>query len=330
MVKTKLILYFAFLTTALACPSSGTGLIWGNQVTAVDDPASGLGGNFSDITYDPAGILWGVKNAPSIIYKLGVQPNGKWKTIQSWPLTYPLSTDSPDSEGITKGEWSDPALYIAVERSNNNAGVQCDSIIRFDTGTGQSTHNWNITHNAANPETLDIDVDSNLGLEGITWIPDTFLVAKGFRDERLNKNYAPGDYPLHGSGLFAVALEQNGKIYLYALQNDLGFKRISTIVSGLPQLMGLEFDRETGYLWAKCDNSCANKHSVLKLEGGKFVSKLILDPPPTLPNSNIEDIALFPESACVNGKKPVLWADDSGANGTSIYQDTVQCGQFIP
>ena len=50
-------------------------------------------------------------------------------------------------------------------------------------------------------------MDKNLGLEGITFISDAFLLSKKFVDEVHGKVYDPNDYPDHGSGLFFVGLE---------------------------------------------------------------------------------------------------------------------------
>ena len=60
---------------------------------------------------------------------------------------------------------------------------------------------------------------ANLGLEAITWVPDTYLVASGFIDESTGAAYDPSRYPGHGTGLFFVGVEANGIIYAYALDH---------------------------------------------------------------------------------------------------------------
>ena len=50
-------------------------------------------------------------------------------------------------------------------------------------------------------------MDANLGLEGIVFIPDTFLLSKRFYDDSRGKLYDPNDYPDHGNGLFFLGLE---------------------------------------------------------------------------------------------------------------------------
>jgi hypothetical protein len=36
-----------------------------------------------------------------------------------------------------------------------------------------------------------------------------------------------------------------------------GFQRIATTASGNPAVMDLSLDREVGYLWAQCDDTCS-------------------------------------------------------------------------
>ena len=85
------------------------------------------------------------------------------------------------------------------------------------------------------------------------------LVANGFFDESKGRTYAPADYASHGSGLFFVGVEANGIIYAYALNHATNSAtRVATIVTGFPGVMGLEYDRDTGNLWATCDDGCGN------------------------------------------------------------------------
>lgn len=101
-------------------------------------------------------------------------------------------------------------------------------------------------------------VGDNGGFEGITWVPDSFLTAGGFRDDHTKAPYDPAAYAGHGTGLYFVGLEDTGKIYAYALdQAGGGFTRVATIASGFPKVMELEFDPETGSLWSVCDDTCA-------------------------------------------------------------------------
>jgi hypothetical protein len=96
----------------------------------------------------------------------------------------------------------------------------------------------------------------------------------------------------------------------------------------------MHFDRETGYLWAYCDNTCGNKAAILEIESaagptkGKFALRRIIDHGSTLPDSNNEGFTIAPESECVSGQKPVYWSDDSNFASHAIRRDTVPCGHF--
>ena len=102
-----------------------------------------------------------------------------------------------------------------------------------------ATNEWNLT--------ADLPVSgANLGLEALTWIPDAFLVSKGFYDESKSKVYNPADYTNHNSGLFFAGLESNGVIYAYALNHtDNTFTRIATIATNFPAgVMAVYYDRD--------------------------------------------------------------------------------------
>jgi hypothetical protein len=248
-------------------------------------------------------------------------------------LQYPGGLGRADSEGVAKAAWDSPAVYVATERNNQASSVSRPSILRFDssaTGTAlAATHEWSLLND------LPV-VGANLGLEAITFVPDALLVARSFFDESRNAAYDPALYPDHAGGLFFVGLEANGQIYAYALNHtDSSFQRIATLASGFPGLMDLEFDRDTGYLWAACDDTCGNQTRVFALPSsssaaahGRFELLHSFDRPASLPNSNNEGIALAPESECVNGQKAFYWSDDNDLEDHSLRAGSVPCGTF--
>ena len=290
--------------------------------------------NLSDLVDEPGTsvgtVLWGIQNNPSILYRLiwnGTTWNGV--TEDNWAsgktIRYPGGTGHPDSEGLTRAEWSSPAIYVSAERDNDNNNVSRMSLLRYDTsvtGTTElvATHEWNLTSEfPVSP--------ANLSLESIAWIPDSFLVANAFYDDSANAAYDPSRYPNHGTGLFLIGLESNGMIYGYALDHVAGtVQRVSTFASGQSLIMSLYFDRDVGNLWVYCDNSCANRAAVLRMAGGRFVVQYLYDHPATLPNSNMEGITVAPESDCAQGKKSFFWADDDDYGGHALYRGTIPCG----
>jgi hypothetical protein len=234
---------------------------------------------------------------------------------------------SPDSEGLTRAELGTPFVYVSAERDNNVSGTSRLSILRYDTsapGTElNATHEWNLTGDLPM-------VGSNLGLEAITWVPDPYLLASGFVDESTSMPYDPTRYPGHGTGIFFVGVEANGNVYGYALDHTTGaFQRVASLSSGQPAVMDLAFDRDVGQLWAWCDNTCANRATLLGIAGGHFQVRRLLDHPATLPNSNNEGITFAPESECVGGRKTFFWADDDDLNGHALRRGTVACGSLF-
>jgi hypothetical protein len=324
--------------TPPAQPWPGTNAV--HTVDAATDP-----GNLSDLFDEPASgtspnVLWAIRNAPSVLYRL-VWNGSIWtpETVNGWDngkvLHYPNGSGSPDAEGVTRAELASPAVYVSTERDNDAGSVSRLSVLRFDTSNPgielTATHEWNLT--------LDLPaVGSNLGLEALTWIPDTFLVARSFFDESAGHLYTPSQYADHGTGLFFVGLEANGMIYAYALDHVTGgFHRIATIGSGSAVIKGLAFDRETGYLWVQCGAACANQSTVLVIDTtaasptlGRFKILRQFSKPTTMDNLQNEGVAMAPESQCAGGFKPFFWTDDGATGGHALRADTIPCGQFIP
>ncbi|MEO5768284.1 MAG: lamin tail domain-containing protein, partial [Polyangia bacterium] len=320
-------------STSFAWPGTGS-------VVTVDE-LNTFGTNLSGLNYQPAAgiapaVLWAIQNGPSKLYRLlwngftwSSDPTDSWNTGKL--LHYPDGLGAPDTEGLSKAEWTDNGIYVSTERDNNNSGVSRLSILRFDTTTTgaelTALNEWNLT--------TDLPVaGANAGLEAITYVPDTALVAGGFFDEAAQALYVPGNYPNHGTGLFFVGLEANGVIYGYALNHLTNtFARVATFGSGQVSIMDLAYDREVGYLWGYCDNTCNNKATVFRLNmnassptAGRFQVSRVFDRPSTLPNSNNEGITFAPESECVAGEKSFFWSDDDQINGHAIRRGTIFCG----
>jgi len=320
------------------CAGDVTFLAWpgGTTVAAVDTVAA-FNGNLSGLVYEGAGngpdVLWGARNGPGTLFRLifnGVNwvpdASNSWGAGKS--LRYPGGTGDTDAEGVTfAGTGSSGGLFVSTERDNTANSISKNSILRFDpAGVGTTltaTHEWNLT--------ADLPVTgANLGMEGITWISDAFLVSKNFFDETKNHTYNPSEYPNHGTGLFFVGLEANGIIYAYALdQAGTVFNRVATIMSGQTGVMDLTFDRDLNDLWAVCDDTCQGRSVVLRIDAtGRFKPARQFDRPTGMPNLNNEGFAIAPATQCVGNVKPVFWSDDSETGGHSIRSGTLTCLAF--
>jgi hypothetical protein len=315
-----------------------------NDVHTVDD-LNVFKGNLSGLVYEdvvpnsPA-VLWGVRNGPSTLYRL-ILSGGIWTPdpdlASTWGagkgLRYANGTGAPDSEGVTYSEnGSSGGIYVSTERDGSSA-ISRLSVLRFDPSqagtTLTATNDWNLT--------TDLPlVGSNLGLEAITYVPDTFLVAQGFFDEAAGHAYNPAEYANHGTGLFFVGLEANGVIYAYVLNHVTnGFTRVATISSGFAAVMDLQFDRELNYLWAICDDGCDGQSATLEVDTtagsptkGRFQITHVFARSASMPNLNNEGFALATQSTCVAGFKPVFWSDDGETGGHSIRQASLPCVRF--
>jgi hypothetical protein len=340
---TKILLGCAFGLLA-AQAMAVTYAAWPTSTTVVTaDPSAYFGGNLSGLFYQPVtgsqpAVLWAVQNSPSKLYNL--QWNGSnyvKNTANSWSagktLRYPNGSGAPDAEGVTMAELSSPALYVSTER--DGSGANRFSVLRYDSSATGSTLNatneWNLTSD------LPVVASTNLGLEAIAWVPDTYLQANGFIDENTGLPYDPANYSAHGTGLFFVGLEANGQIYVYALNHSgSSYVRIASFASQHSAIMDLSFDRDNKILWAYCDNNCSNRSHLFAIDTvlgsptrGKFILRKAYNRPSSMPNYNNEGIALAPEAECVNGLKTFIWADDAEDNQHAIRRGTISCGPLF-
>ncbi len=321
---------------ANACPAY---LPWpGASAVLLADASGTFGENMSGLVYEASdnstpGVLWAVRNNPETLFRLVWDSvNRIWHpdTSNDWSggkqFRYMNGLGRPDAEGVTfAGNGPARGMYVATERDNGISNISRPSILRFDpTATGTeltATMEWNLT--ADLPPLL-----ANFGLEAITWIPDTFLVSRGFFDEAMGHAYNPSEYPGHGAGLFFVGVENNGFVYGYALDHQLGgYTRIATVDSGFPGVMELQFDRELQTLWVTCDNTCEGRTHLFQIQSatGRFVVGQRYERPAGMPNLNNEGLAMASQAECVNNLKPVFWTDDGQTDGHAVRSGTVDC-----
>lgn len=312
----------------------------GSGAVEVVDASGIFNGNMSGLAYEPAGrlpgVLWAARNGPGSVFRL-VWDGSIWTpdVRNQWGkgkvVRYPNGTGEPDAEGLTfVGGGTSVSVYLATERNNDVGNTSRNSILRFDAGAAGSTlvasHEWDLTGDI--PATK-----ANRGLEAIAFIPDTFLVASGFRDESTGAAFNAGRYPGHAGGLFFVGVEATGMIYAYDLDHTSGsFTRIASMASGLERVMGLDFDAEIGQIWAICDDGCDGRGAVLQIDTtagsateGRFVVTALHERPAGMPDVNNEGFALTPLAECVDGTRPVFWSDDAETGGHALRQGKLSC-----
>jgi hypothetical protein len=294
--------------------------------------ANVFGGNLSGLAYQPAAsgspaVLWAVRNGPSTLFRLSWD-GAKWTPDGGRQLVFPDGSGVPDAEGVTL---ADGHVYVSIERNDDgpNSKTSRPGVLRYDVSAPGATltasKEWNLTADLPG-------LGQNAGLEAITWVPDSVLVAKGFFDEAAGARYDPARYADHGTGLFFVGVEQDGRILAYALNHADGtFTRVASIASGFPKLMDLSFDPETSLLWAVCDDSCDGRTATLDVAAsGRFAIKDVFERPAGMPNLNNEGFAIASRDDCVNGLKPVFYADDSNTGGHALRAGAIACTPPAP
>ncbi|WP_437980028.1 lamin tail domain-containing protein [Sorangium sp. So ce117] len=318
---------------AEACPAGSTQLSpWpGKAEVHTLDSEDAFESDLSGLTYEAPGVLWATDNLSARLFRL-LKSGASYApdTSNDWAsgkrLRYPNGRGAPDAEGVTLAATSAAGVYVCAERDTDDPSVSRLSVLRYDVtaagATLTATHEWNLT--ALLPE-----VDANAGLEAVTWAADGLLTAHHFFDESKARAYLPSDYGEHGAGLFLVGVEETGKVYALALNHESGAATVvASISTPLEGVMGLELDRDTGSLWAHCDDTCDNQSAVFGIDDalGRFVLERRFRPPSGLPDSNNEGIALAPDAECSGGVKPFFWTDDADDDGFSLREGSLACG----
>lgn len=319
---------FGVASAAVAAP-------WpGSPTVATADVANELGGDVSGLYYESSGstrpgVLWAVDNGSVLMLRL-VWNGAAWvrDATNGWSagkaLSFPGGAGRPDAEGITMTD-AGPAggVFVSSERDLSNPASRI-SILRYDVSgaaaTLSATREWNLT--AALPA-----VGPNAGAESVEWIPDAYLVGARFVDQTTGQRYAPANYPGHGTGLFFIGLEGNGSVYAFALDQTSGsFTLVATFASGFSTFGALHWDVNEQKLWVVCDNNCEGRARVFRVNWlGAFVLVAEYDRPTGLGNLNNEGFAFPADNECVNGRKPVFWADDGNAGGHVLRVGAIDC-----
>jgi hypothetical protein len=286
------------------------------------------GGNQSQ-----AGRLWVVQNGDGELYRLNTVDAGKsWSKDSTWTLHYPDGTGTVDAEGVTVTTSAATGVYVSSERDNDKEDVSRPAVLRYSVPEAaaagdelSATQEWNLASDFPG-------LGANSGLEGITWIPDNWLTRHEFVDEAKKGPYDPASYPGHGDGLFAVAVEGTGDVYLYALQSNGAFHRVATLDPGFDSIADVQFDADRNRLWAVCDDACDGQIATFSLKDGAFSKTAVYDRPADTDNYGNEGFAIAPVASCRNGVVNTYYVDDNNTDGHSLRQGTLstQCPAGTP
>ncbi|MGW8481820.1 lamin tail domain-containing protein [Microbacterium sp. NPDC055903] len=262
-------------------------------------------------------FLWAVDNGEGRIWKLEAHADGSFATIDGWEdgkrVRFQKDADAPsaagpDTEGITVD--SEGFVYVASERDNSAKGVNQNVVLKVDpdaaAGDLVAEQEWDLT--ALLPQ-----VGANLGMEAVQWVSDDVLAGELF-DDTTGAAYDPADYAGHGDGLFFVAVEDNGHVYAFALNEDGSADLVSEIAPGLAGVMALDYDSVLGVLWAVCDDGCQGRSAQITLNGTDDPGIAHFARPAGMPDINNEGFATAPASLSVDGERPVWWFADGFAS----------------
>jgi hypothetical protein len=253
-----------------------------------------------------------------------------WSTGKT--LTFANGEGDPDSEDLTFDD--DGLLYTCTERDNDDSEVNKLAVLTYTLTEGDgltqlvADSEWDFTDDFAGTE-------NNYAFEGISWIPDDYLVAQGFIDEFTGMPYTPSTYSdkVGGNGVIFVSHEGFGMVYAYALLAEGNYQLLASFASGQGSVQSMFFDKDTGYLWTGCDNTENGVLDVHQINSntGKFEIIATYNRPSTMPNYNNEGFVISPNSECdaATEQRYVYWSDDECDSGHAIWRDSIPCGQFL-
>ncbi|RKE17139.1 lamin tail domain-containing protein [Streptomyces sp. TLI_171] len=321
------------LGSANTCSGGGTGsttpVAWpGSSTVTTADAANVFGSDLSGLQQE-GGVMWGVQNSGKL-WRLVPNGSGGWKpdTANGWTsgkaLRFTGGTGTPDDEGVTlTSAGSAGGVYVSSERNADSSSTSRLSVLRYDvSGTGATltaTREWNLT--ADLPST-----GSNAGLEGVTWVPDSYLTGAGFKDSATGAAYDPAHYAAHTGGVFFVGVEGTGTLYGYVLLEAGGFTKVATVSSGMAGVMELSWEPQANRMWVVCDDTCSGQARTFKVNSaGAFAVTAVHNRPTGMSNINNEGFTTAGADECVSGSKPVYWSDDSNTGGHALRKGTITC-----
>ena len=289
--------------------ASNDGIAWpGSTETSFYDKSAMFTAEASGIDFYN-GRICVVENGKGIVWILNVAKNGNLTFANGYEDGKEIkfksnsgSSKGVDAEGITfDGEGN---IYVSTERDLANKSQSSNSIIKLNPNSSSDVlvgvEEWNLT------SSMPKSSDSNLGLEAVEWVANSELEGKLY-DKNKKGLFSSANYPKQtANGVFFVALESNGHVYGYVLNNDGTFVQIADIDAGLGCAMALDYDVSQNVLWIATDNHANNMSAQVVFNGGSSPSITKVKPISTLDDGdNYEGFAIASDEYAVNGERPV-------------------------
>ncbi|MDD3362751.1 MAG: lamin tail domain-containing protein [Hespellia sp.] len=222
-----------------------------------------------------------------------------------------LKAAGPDTEGICVDGAG--MVYAASERDNSAKGVNFNEILMVDPSAAGpdlvALNEWNLTDSLP-------AVAANMGIEAVEWVSNSEITGK-IMDKNTNAAFDMANYPnAVSNGVFFVALEDNGHVYAYVLNNDETCVQIADIDGKLGGAMGLDYDTYEHVLWIASDNGYGNRSAVVTFNGTNDPAIKHVNPPSGMDvTANNEGFAIADAEYTVNGLRPVYHFNDGVATG---------------
>lgn len=267
------------------------------------------------------GQLYAVDNGTGTFWILDVAQDGTLRFAEGFEngkrvrfkkdANNPIAA-GPDAEGITVDK--DGFVYIASERDNSAKGVNFNMILKVDPNDVAedlvALQQWDLT--ASLPQ-----VTANMGIEAVEWVSNEDVEGKLY-DENTKGAFDASHYPnAISNGVFFVALEDNGHVYAYVLNEDESFVQIADIDGKLGGAMALDYDTYEKVLWVVADNGYKNLSAKITLTGEKHPNIVHVKPASDVDiNANNEGFAIAAKEYTNDGQRPVYRFKDGDKMGS--------------
>jgi hypothetical protein len=246
--------------------------------------------------------LWVCTNGPGRFWAL--VPDGHGSFMVQTAAGRRGEFDAPgDDEDLTQADLDDHTVYVLVEGT--------DHIRRYDVSTLGAPRLVNeFDFHAYVPAYAN-----SLGSEGITFVPDAALSARGFVDangQPYTSHYGMG-------GLMFVAHQNGGGVYVFDLNPaNNGVKFVGRYLTSRGESSALGFDRSTNhlYIWHNTGSNyleVSDLTSAVRADGQRHFTTLreFLGPK----GGNLEGIAFTPATS---GEHSFFSTDDSNQDGAAL------------
>ncbi len=264
-------------------------------------------------TNNMSGAVWNPQTRAFWVCSNG-RPSACWSLVEDGANSFMIATDDSgtpatfdlgrgDLEGICQADYSEEVVYILVEGD--------DLIREYDVsnyGAAALNVEWDISEH--------VPTDGRDGSEGITFVPNEWLIKQNFVDGR--------GIPYAGTngmdGLMFVAHQNGGSVYVFDLnRTNSTFHFVGAYKTSQTESAGLEFDRSTGLLYVLHNLRQPNNYlevaglSSTEDGGERRLTSLAEFFGPN--KSNLEGLAIVPTETTNNW---CLMTDDSNKDGGGI------------